>query len=96
MTPEKLEKGNQLLKLIEKTEEALNNFVKLIESGKPLTGGDGYKTDMHYNLCISEYRDGSGIKADLSRYFGNTVLLNIISNEISRQLEEMKADFEAL
>lgn len=51
---------------------------------------------MHYNLIISGYGHGDEIKADLTRYYGNTALLNVIKDELSKQLEELKAEFDAL
>jgi len=50
------------------------------------TYGGIYYADGIYNFTVCEHRDGSGKKADLSRYYGNENLLKVIIEELEVQL----------
>ena len=96
MNEQQLKTGQAILKLIQKTEEALNNLNSWVDTASPSVGGDEYEKDNHYNLFIGAYKDGSGIRLDLSRYMGNTALLELIQAELERQLAKFKQDFANL
>jgi len=83
MTNEQLKRGQELSQLIKTTKEAINTLKEI----KPKKSYDNiYYADYVYNLVICEHRDGSGKKADLSRYYGNEKLLNVIIEELEVQL----------
>jgi len=83
MTNEQLKRGQELSQLIKTTKEAINNL-KGIKPSK--TYGGVYYADGIYNFTVCEHRDGSGKKADLSRYYGNENLLKVIIEELEVQL----------
>ncbi|WP_064199093.1 hypothetical protein [Brevibacillus brevis] len=93
MTHDQLKEGQELLHLIEATEEAIKNL-KGIEPAK--RDYERKYDDGLYWLAISEQRDGSGKRADLRRYYGNERLLKVITDELERQLSEFKAAFQTL
>ncbi len=96
MNEQQLKTGKAILTLIQKTEEALNNLNSWIDTASPSVGGDEYEKDNHYNLFIGAYDDRSGKRLDLSRYMGNTALLELIQAELERQLAKFKQDFANL
>ena len=97
MIEQQLKTGKAILDLIKVTEKALEDLDEwMADSSKPSCGGEDYKQDSNYNLCISAYKDGSGESLNLYRYFGNTALLEVIKAELEKQLAEFKADFAAL
>ena len=84
-----------LIKITEKACDVINSWIT--ESYELSTGtGGSYKRDCNYSLCVSEHQDGSGKRLDLSRYYGNTLLLSVIKKELDRQLEEFKRDFDKM
>lgn len=93
MDIEKLQKGQAILELINKTTVALNVLKKVkpqpLDNG--ITHGDGL-----YWFMISEYKDGSGWQADLSRPDGNVELLKVIIAELERQGKQYQEEFEKL
>ena len=93
MTNEQLKRGQELSQLIKTTKEAINNL-KEIKPKK--TYGGIYYTDDIYNFTVCEHRDGSGKKADLSRYYGNEKLLNVIIEELEIQLLTYELWYSAL
>jgi len=97
MTEESLKKGQVLSKTIETTKKGIENLeVLLLEVDKKPGRRDNELHDGLYNLCISEHKDGSGKKADLSRYGGNVRLLKVIIKELKTQLQEYEEQFEKL
>ena len=96
MNEQQLKTGQALLKLIQKTEDALNILNPWVNNSSLNIGGDEYEKDNHYNLFIGAYSDGSGTRLDLSRYMGNTALLELIQAELERQLAKFKQDFANL
>jgi hypothetical protein len=95
MTDLDLKKANELIKLIEKTEEALENLRDWRSKSTMNSDPKEYK-DCNYNLFMSEYDDGSGLKVFLSRYFGNTDLLCVIIDTLQTQVEGFKKAFREL
>jgi hypothetical protein len=93
MNNAQLKKGNELLKLIEITKAAL---IELIELQPEKRSKEADLDDCLYNLHISKHRDGSGVRADLCRYYGNQSLLNVIIKELERQLAEFEDMFAEL
>lgn len=93
MTDEQLRKGNELTELIKVTKVALNNLRALKPEGRK---EQGFFDDKLYNLCICKHSDGSGIKGNLNRYFGNETLINVIIKELERQLEEFEKWYKEL
>lgn len=93
MDVEKLQKGQAILELINKTTVALNVLRKVkpqpLDNG--ITNGDGL-----YWFVISERKDGSGWQADLSRLDGNVELLKVIIAELERQNKQYQEEFEKL
>jgi len=96
MNERQLKTGQAILKLIQKTEDALNILNPWIQDASLSVGGDDYEKDNHYHLSIGAYKDGSGAHLDLSRYMGNTALLELIQAELERQLAKFKQDFDNL
>ena len=93
MNLEQLKEGQELTELLKTTNKALQTL-KEIKNYKPK---DGKKyEDGLYNFCISEHRDGSGWRAELSRYFGNSRLLKVIIDELESQVTELQEKFEKL
>lgn len=95
MTVDKVKKAQELLTLIDTTEKAL---VGLKEIRKQTRKNKEYRNydDGLYSLNIGEYKDGSGKNAELGRYMGNAKLINIIIDEVERQLQAFKSEFEEL
>ena len=93
MTNEQLKRGQELNQLIKITKEAINNL-KVIKPSK-IHGGI-YYADGIYNFTVCEHRDGSGKKADLSRYYGNENLLKVIIEELEVQLLTYELWYSAL
>lgn len=93
MSNEKLIEGQELIELITTTEDALSEINKFAPR-------DRDKEKMHddkmFNLAICQYKDGSGICANLARYSGNVALINVIKKELERQLNDFKSQFETL
>jgi len=98
MTRDKLKLAEDLSELIDKTEKACEALSRWIgESDKRLSSTDcAYGVDRNYSLYISEYSDGSGNSAALTRCFGNTEVIKLIHDKVAEQLEKYKFDFEAL
>lgn len=96
MTPEQLEKAKQIMPLIEATREAIAELDEWMQSSKQSCGGERYKSDKNFNLHVAEHRDCSGRRLNLSRYFGNTRLLEVIYDELVKQLAEFERDFSEL
>jgi hypothetical protein len=84
MTEEQIIKGKELLELISTTRSALEQISKL--SSMTIPG----------NLSISEYSDGSGVKARLNRKRGNKELLSAIEAELAEQLSQYETEFAEL
>ena len=93
MNIKQLEKGNELLALIEITEKALENIKKFTPEDR-----DAQKVydDKLYWLHISKHKDGSGEKVDLYRHYGNERLIKVIKEELERQLMEFSDEFSKL
>jgi hypothetical protein len=93
MTNEQLRKGNELEELIKVTKIALDTMREFQpESRKE----EAYLDDKIYHICICQYCDGSGINADLPRYYGNKSLADVIVKELERQLAEFEKMYEEL
>jgi len=93
MNIKQLNKGNELLALIKITEKALEDVKKFIPQNR---NNQKEYDDKLYNLYISECRDGSGVKIDLARYYGNEKLIEVIREELERQLMEYSEEFSKL
>lgn len=87
MTTEQLKEGQELLELIKVTKNALNNLSELKPEERDK---ERIRDDKLYNLYICEHRDGSGKRGNLARYDGNAALMEVVVNELKRQL----ADYE--
>lgn len=95
MNIDQFKEGQELLKLIESTEKALENLKGLKPSADSTSSRNIYYDGMYW-LSISQHKDGSGVRGDLTRNFGNKQLLDVILIELERQLEEFKSKFESL
>ena len=93
MKQEQLTRGNELLGLIKITQKALLNLEKVMSEHK--TKQLKYN-DSLYNLCVTQHTDGSGFKADLGRCSGNEKLLEVIIQELKRQIIEFQDEFDKL
>lgn len=93
MTCEQLIEGEELKELITVTENALSEINKFIPKDR---NKERNHDDKIFNLAICQYKDGSGICANLARYSGNVALLNVIKKELERQLSDFKSQFEVL
>jgi hypothetical protein len=90
MNGEILKKGTELSGLILITKKALEEIKKFVPEDRK---EQAYHDDKLYWLNISEHKDGSGIRADLCRYYGNTRLINVIKNELELQVKELEDEF---
>lgn len=93
MNIKQLEESQELLKLINITEKAIEELRKFTPKNRDK---ESIYDDKSYWLSISEHTDGSGIKASLYRYYGNERLLKVIINELEMQLDEFKDLFSKL
>lgn len=93
MSNEQLIEGQELIELITTTEDALGEINKFIPKNRDK---EKIHDDKMFNLVICQYKDGSGICANLARYSGNVALLNVIKKELERQLDDFKSQFETL
>lgn len=84
MTEEQIIKGKELLELISTARSALEQISVLASMTIP------------GNLSISEYSDGSGVKARLNRKRGNKELLSVIEAELAKQLSQYETEFAEL
>ena len=93
MVIDQLKIGQELLELIEITEEAIKRLKQLSPENRE---AQRVYDDKLFWLNISKHKDGSGIQAKLNRYYGNKRLLEVIINELEKQLNEFKTDFSNL
>ena len=93
MNIEQLDKGNELLKLIKITGNALENIKMFVPENRE---EQKVYDDKLYWLHISKHKDGSGEKVDLYRHYGNERLIKVIREELERQLEEFTDAFSSL
>jgi len=93
MNIKQLDKGNELLVLIKITENALENIKNFIPQNR---NKQREYDDKLYNLCISKHEDGSGNNVDLTRYYGNERLIEVIRKELEKQLMEFSDEFSKL
>lgn len=84
MTDESFKRGVELVKLIDVTRNGLLAIEKMINSSSEC------------RLSISEFSDGSGINARLSRSEGNLKLLDVVTTELRRQIRELEDEFSKL
>lgn len=97
MTNDQMEKGYELQRLIETTSEGLKEMKKLRrKNANNARSKEAFWDDKSYLLSISEYDDGSGCNAKLTRYFGNAELLDAIIDKLEEQLKEFTRMFEEL
>ena len=76
MNVKQLEEGQELLKLINITEKAIEELQKFAPEDR---NKQAIYDDKSYWLSISKHTDGSGINAGLCRYYGNERLLKVIN-----------------
>ncbi|MFW6247128.1 MAG: hypothetical protein ACOC22_03100 [bacterium] len=96
MTDEQIKKGLELQELIKTTSEGLEAMQKLRQKNNNSNKSENSYDDKAYFLSISEYHDGSGIQAKLTRYCGNAELLDTIIDKLEEQLKEYMIMFENL
>lgn len=96
MDDEKLAVVNDLSKLIKTTKKAVEDLQKVKKASTKESVGGHYGRDFNYSLYICECGDGSGFKINLSRYLGNTKLLDVIFNELEKQLLEYESEYKKL
>jgi hypothetical protein len=89
-----LEKGKELTEIIKTTTKALAQL-KDLQKFENLDSRH-YNDNGSYNLHIGLYTDGSGINAELCRYFGNKELINVIIETVEKQLLEFEEMFKNL
>lgn len=94
MNLKQLEQGNELSKIIKITEDGLYKL-KEIQSKRDGKHKLNDFDDGQYNLVIGEYKDGSS-SAILSRYMGNTELVDVIIETLEDQLTRYRTQFESL
>lgn len=91
-----LEKGNELLKIIESTKEGLKAIDSIENKIRDYKDKKHYDDGL-YSLNIGIHSDFSGnCVAKLNRYTGNVDLLYIIKDTLEKQLEQYEAEFENL
>jgi len=94
MTDDKLEKAKELKVLIDATRGATESLENWQDSSQ--RGHGARKIDENYNLVICKHGDGSGAKLNLTRYYGNTRLLEVIRKELEAQLDEFEKEYAEL
>jgi len=99
MTEKQVKIGNELIRLIDVTKCGIESIEKWIAKSKQpdlSSNNCEYDRDKNYNLTICEQKDGSGNSLNLSRYMGNSRMLEIIRDELISQLKTYKTDLENL
>ena len=97
MTKEDLKKGVELTKLIDITQKGLEDLKRLKVKAKAKDRNDGnIYEDQLYSFNIGEHKDGSGINASLSRYFGNEELLDTIMDKMQDQIDNWEEILKSL
>lgn len=94
MKIENINKAVELKTLLDITTKALVDVDKMLEL--PNSKDKKEYIDGPYNLSIAEHDDGSGKSINLSRYFGNRNILEVIKAELERQVEYFKKEIESL
>jgi hypothetical protein len=82
-----VKRRTRIIRTYKSTKNALNNLSELKPEERDK---ERIHDDKLYNLYICEHRDGSGKRGNLARYDGNAALMEIVVNELTRQL----ADYE--
>ena len=88
MTEEQLKRGEELKTLISTTTDGGRGLKELLKRHETVDSNRKFYADIVYNLSISEHSDGSGRKANLSRYLGNEEILTIIITQLEIQLQD--------
>ena len=96
MTNEKLKIALEIQKLIRITENGVKGIKEIIEGRRSELDNCAYKEDSVYSLSIFQYVEKEKMEVDISRYYGNERLLDVILKELEEQLEEFQIDFEKL
>jgi len=96
MTEDQLKRGQELTTLISTTKEGINGLKELLKKHETVDNNRKFYADKVYNLSISEHSDGSGRKANLSRYLGNEEILTIIITQLEIQLQDYMDKFKNL
>lgn len=95
MNLEKLEKLNQLAKIIKETKKGLDGVYAIearIKSGRK----DNSYDDGLYSLYIGVHSDFSGASSNLVRYSGNAEVVKVIKETLERQLADYEKEFEGM
>ncbi len=99
MTTKQLERAQELMRLIETTNKSINSLSELLGKApteKKRNTANPKCYDGLYSLCVVEYSDASGKKADLSRYEGNVELLTVIIETLKNQVARFTDEFKKL
>ena len=99
MNETQLKRANELQVLIKQTKMSVTHLKDLLTVAKNKNAKikQGVPPcDNIYDFCISEYTDGSGMRADLSRYEGNDELLEVIIQTLNKQIQSFDAEFSKL
>ena len=93
MDDNKLRKAKEMDEIIKVTKKGLENleYLKIRNNLE-----DRHYDDGLYCLCISGNKDGSGPSANLTRYYGNAELYEIIIMQLKIQLDKFNKEFEEL
>ena len=95
-----LQRGNELIKLIQTTRHAIAGLEAMQAKAKkkPAFHGNNYAgtPDGLFNLAIHEFGDGSGAGTEMSRREGNDEVLQVVVDTLRRQMAKFEAEFESL
>ena len=92
----KLNRANELVKLIKTTSEGIAVLKKIQAKAKakPACGPEG--CDTLYNFFVGEYADSRDCHAELCRYNGNDELLAVVIATLEKQHAAFTEEFKSL
>jgi len=97
MTIEGAKLGHELVQLIDIQKQAIKDLGEvLLNVSKEDRDDQRILDDKCYQLSLSQYDDGSGWALNLSRYFGNTALLDAIMIQMKKELKSLEDKLKEL
>ena len=92
MTGKDLIKANELSEIIKTTQEGIAELEELKLKVRDIKEKRHFDDGL-YSFHVAANQDGSGKCAELTRYAGNVRLLNVILEELKKQLAEFENEF---
>lgn len=94
MNIDNLDKAVELKQLLTVTKKALADTEKALQ--KSASPDKKSYNKGPFRLVIGEHTDGSGWQVNLNRYYGNDSVLQVIKNELVRQINFFEQEIELL